>query len=105
MNTQRVTVSVRIKRTKQTVRNRGTARVNSDKRQGPKSSDSAYNEIEIRDNLPWPNCDSDGKADDNQQAFINADTRRFKIQTGDMGPPPPLAGPRNNEVSVSSGCP
>ena len=41
-----------------------------------------------RDNLPLPNCDSDGKADNKQQAFINTDTRRFKIQTGDMGPPP-----------------
>ena len=31
-----------------------------------------------------------------RQAFINTDTRRFKIQTSDMGPPPPpppLAGP------------
>ena len=33
-------------------------------------------------------------ADNKRQAFINTDTRRFKIQTGDMGPPPPsLAGP------------
>ena len=41
-----------------------------------------------------PNCDSDGKADNKRQAFINTDTRRFKIQMGDMGPPPPpLAGP------------
>ena len=44
--------------------------------------------------LPLPNCDSDIKADHKWQAFINTDTRRFKIQTGDMGlPPPPLAGP------------
>ena len=42
-----------------------------------------------RDNLPRPNCDSDGKADNKQQAFINTYTRRFKIQTGDMGPPLP----------------
>ena len=29
-----------------------------------------------------------------REAFINTDTRRFKIQTSDMGPPPPpLAGP------------
>ena len=62
-------------------------------------------EIATRDNLPPPNCDSHGKADNKRQAFINADTRCFKIQTGDLGPPPPLAGPRNNEVSVSSGCP
>ena len=61
-------------------------------------------EIATRDNLPRPNCDSHGKADNKRQAFINADTRCFKIQTGDLGPPPP-AGPRNNEVSVSSGCP
>ena len=39
--------------------------------------------------LPRPNCNSDGKADNKQQAFINTDTRRFKIQMGDMGPPPP----------------
>ena len=52
------------------------------------------NEIATRDNLPWPNCDSDGKADNKGQAFINTDRRRFKIQ-GDMGPPPPpLAGPQ-----------
>ena len=62
-------------------------------------------EIATRDNLPRPNCDSLGKADNKRQAFINADTRCFKIQTGDMGPPRPLARPRNNEVSVSSGCP
>ena len=41
-----------------------------------------------RDNLPRPNCDSDGKADNKRQAFINTDMRRFKIQTGDMDPPP-----------------
>ena len=43
----------------------------------------------MRDNLPRPNCDGDGKADNKQQAFINTDTRCFKIQTGDVGPPPP----------------
>ena len=34
-------------------------------------------------------------SDNKRQAFINTDTRRFKIQTGDMGPPPPppLEGP------------
>ena len=42
-----------------------------------------------RDNLPRPNCDSDGKADNKRQAFINTDTRRFKIQMGYMDPPPP----------------
>ena len=26
-------------------------------------------------------------------SFINTDTKRFKIQTGDLGPPPPMAGP------------
>ena len=41
-----------------------------------------------RVNLLRPNCNSDGTADDKQQAFINTDTRRFKIQTGDMDPPP-----------------
>ena len=61
---------------------RGPARVNSDKRHGPKSSDSVLNEIATRDNLPRPNCDSDGKANNKRQAFINTDTRRFKIQTG-----------------------
>jgi len=57
---------------------RGPARVNSDKRHGPKSNDSALNEIATRDNLPRPNCDSDGKADNKRQAFINTDTRRFR---------------------------
>ena len=33
---------------------------------------------------------TDGKADNKRQALINTDTRRFKIQTGDMDPPPPL---------------
>ena len=33
-----------------------------------------------------PNCDSDGKADNKRQAFINTDTSRYKIQMGDMGP-------------------
>ena len=32
-------------------------------------------------------------ANNKQQAFKNTDTRCFKIQTGDMGPPPPPAGP------------
>ena len=32
-----------------------------------------------------------------QQAFIYTDMRRFKIQTGDMGPPPP-AGPQYSVV-------
>ena len=41
----------------------GPTRVNSDKWHGPKSSDSALNEITTRDNLPRPNCDSDGKVD------------------------------------------
>ena len=67
---------------------RDLARVNSDKRHGPKCSDSVENEIATTDNLLWPNCDSDGKADNKQQAFINTTTRRFKIQTGDMGPTP-----------------
>ena len=43
--------------------------------------------------LPWPNCVSDGKAHNKRQVFINTDTRRFKIQTGDMGPPF-LTGPQ-----------
>ena len=70
---------------------RGPARVNSDKRHGPKCSDSVWNEIATRDNLLRPNCDSDGKADNKPQAFINTTTRSFKIQTGDMSgtPPPP----------------
>ena len=72
---------------------RDLARVNSDKRHGPKCSDSVENEIATTDNLLWPNCDSDGKANNKQQALINTDMRRFKIQTGDMGPPTPLAGP------------
>ena len=84
----------------------GPARINSDKRHGPKSSDSAWNEIatSASDNLPRPNCDSDGKADYKQQAFINTDTRRFKTQTGDMGPPPPpsLAGPLQGDCGISS---
>ena len=70
----------------------GLARVNSDKRDGPKSSDSALNEIATTDNLPRPNCNSDGKVGNKQQAFINTHTRRFQIQMGNMRPPP-LAGP------------
>ena len=35
-------------------------------------------------------------ADNKRQAFINTDTRRFKIQTGDMGPPPP--SPRRQDL-------
>ena len=54
---------------------------------------TAYKMKSRRDNLPRPNCDGDGKADNKRQAFINSDTRRFKIQMGDMDPPPPLAGP------------
>ena len=50
------------------------ARVNFDKRHGPKRSDSAQNEIATRDNLPRPNCDSDSKADNKRQAFIYTDT-------------------------------
>ena len=46
------------------------------------------NEIATRDNLPWPNCDSDGKADNKRQAFINTNMRHFIIQMGDMGPSP-----------------
>ena len=42
---------------------RGPARVNSDKRHDPKSSDKAENEMATSDNLPLPNCDSDGKAE------------------------------------------
>ena len=47
--------------------------------------------VATRDNLLRPNCDSDGKADNKPQAFINTTTRSFKIQTGDMSgtPPPP----------------
>ena len=48
---------------------RGPARVNSNKRHGSKSSDNVLNEIATRDNLPQPNCDSDGKAYNKQQAF------------------------------------
>ena len=40
-----------------------------------------------RDNLPRPNCHSEGKANNKWQAFINTDTRCFKIQKGNMGPP------------------
>ena len=40
-----------------------------------------------RDNLPWPNCNSDGKAENKRQTFINTDTRHFKIQTATWDPP------------------
>ena len=53
---------------------------------------TAYKLKSRRDNLPRPNCDGDGKADNKRQAFINSDTRCFKIQTGDMDPPPPRQG-------------
>ena len=49
--------------------------------------------IATRGNLSRPNCESDGKADNKRQAFINTDMRRFKIQTGDKASPPPPAGP------------
>ena len=69
------------------------ARVNSDKRHGPRQR-VKWNPT--RDNLPRPNCDRDGKADNKRQAFINTDTRRFKIQMADMDPPPPgRASPYN----------
>ena len=42
-----------------------------------------------RDNFPRPNCDGHGKADNKRQTFTNTNTRRVKIQTGDMGPPLP----------------
>ena len=45
-----------------------------------------------RDKPPRPNCDSDGKADNKRQAFINTDTSCFKIQMGDMAPPSPPPG-------------
>ena len=32
------------------------------------------------------------------EAFINTDTRSFKIQTSDMGPPLPPAGPHIEEI-------
>ena len=70
--------------------NRGPARVNSDKRHGPKSSDSARNEIVTRDNLPWPNCDSDGKADnksDKHLSTLTRDVSKFRQVTWD--PPSP----------------
>ena len=57
----------------------------------PKKERQRANEIATRDNLPWPNYDCDGKADNKRQALINTNMRCFKIQTGDMGPP--LAGP------------
>ena len=78
---------------------KGPARVNSDKRHGPKSSNGTQNEIATRDNLPQPNCDNDGKADNKRQAFINTDTRHFKIQKGDIGTPP-LAGPLYNSPAI-----
>ena len=37
---------------------------------------------------------TDGKADNKWQAFINIDMRFFKMQNGNMGPPPPPAGPQ-----------
>ena len=39
-----------------------------------------------------------------RQAFINTDTRRFKIQKADVGPPPPHppAGPQNLSVFFCS---
>ena len=52
----------------------------------------ARDEIVTRDNLPRPNCNSDGKANNKRQAFINTDTRHFKIQMGVMGPPPRWQG-------------
>ena len=77
--------------------NRGPARVNSDKRHGPKSSDSARNEIVTRDNLPWPNCDSDGKADNKSDKHLQTLTRDVSKFRGWHGTPPPTGPP--NSVS------
>ena len=49
---------------------RGPARVNSDKRHDPKSSNKAENEMATSDNLPLPNCDSDGKAENMRQRTV-----------------------------------
>ena len=49
---------------------RGPARVNSDKRHDPKSSDRAWNEIATRDNLPVPNRVSDGKVENKRQRTV-----------------------------------
>ena len=53
-----------------------------------------------RDSFLRPNCDSDGKADNKRQAFINTDTRRFKFQMGDMGPPPPTPGRASDIIEL-----
>ena len=37
-----------------------------------------------------------------RQAFINTDTRRFKIQTADMGPPPPPHHQQGLKIYTSS---
>ena len=73
---------------------------------GSKSSNSAYNEFATRDNLPWPNCDSDGKADNKQQAFINTDTPdflKFRQATLDTPPPHPRQGLYRVWVTVING--
>ena len=51
----------------------------------------ARDEIVTRDNLPRPNCNSDGKANNKRQAFINTDTMtrdilKFRWVSWDLPP-------------------
>ena len=43
---------------------------------------------------------TDGKADNKWQAFINIDMRFFKMQNGNMGPPPPPSRASNQDSTA-----
>ena len=71
---------------------RGPARVNSDKRHGPKISDSTTKMKSRQETTSLGQIVTvTEKPTISDKHFMNTDTRRFKIQTGDMGAP--LAGP------------
>ena len=71
---------------------RGPARVNSDKRHGPNISDSTTKMKSRQETTSLGQIVTvTEKPTISDKHFMNTDTRRFKIQTGDMGAP--LAGP------------
>ena len=68
---------------------RGPARVNSDKRHGPKISDSTTKMKSRQETTSLGQIVTvTEKPTISDKHFMNTDTRRFKIQTGDMGAPP-----------------
>ena len=68
---------------------RGPARVNSDKRHGPKIRDSTTKMKSRQETTSLGQIVTvTEKPTISDKHFMNTDTRRFKIQTGDMGAPP-----------------